>query len=185
MTPIDTERLRFRPLRADDLDDLYALYRDPEIRRYFPDGTRTLEQTREELDHFVQGIAGHPALGLWATVHKASGRFIGRCGLLPWMIDGQQEVELAFLIAKPYWGQGLGSEAARAIAEHAFGTLHLRRLVCLIMPGNDASFGVARRIGMQFEKRIVDTHGPALVYAMLSPDAPPPRPRTPPPRAAG
>jgi [ribosomal protein S5]-alanine N-acetyltransferase len=49
---------------------LFALYRDPEIRRYFPDGTCTYEQTRDELDHFVRGIPDHPQLGLWDASQK-------------------------------------------------------------------------------------------------------------------
>jgi RimJ/RimL family protein N-acetyltransferase len=169
MNVLDTDRLLLRHLRPDDLDALYALYRDPEMRRWYPDGTRTLAQTREELHYFIRGIPDHPTLGLWATIHKPSGSFIGRCGLLPWTIDGAPEVELAFMIAKPYWRQGFASEAARAIAAHAFGRLGLARLICLPTPGNEASCGVARKTGMQLEKQIVDEHGPALVYAMSRP----------------
>lgn len=49
MMVLETDRLILRRLLPSDLDDLYALYRDPEIRRYFPDGTRTYDETREEL----------------------------------------------------------------------------------------------------------------------------------------
>jgi RimJ/RimL family protein N-acetyltransferase len=42
---LETERLVLRRLRPADLEPLHALYRDPEIRRYYPDGTRTLEET--------------------------------------------------------------------------------------------------------------------------------------------
>ena len=166
---VESERLGFRHLLPEDLDALYALYRDPEIRRYFPDGTRTYEQTRDELDYFVRGVPAHPELGLWATIHKPTGAFIGRCGLLPWTIGQKEEVEVAFLLAKPYWGQGLGTEAAGAIAGHAFERLRLERLICLITPGNEASVGVAGRIGMRFEEEIVDEFGPALVYALSRP----------------
>ena len=55
---------------------------------------------------------------LWAAIDKASGQFIGRCGLLPWTIDQQEEVEVAFALAKAYWGQGLASEAAQAIVRY-------------------------------------------------------------------
>jgi RimJ/RimL family protein N-acetyltransferase len=57
-------------------------YRDPEIRRYFPEGTLTLEETRDELAWFLNGHPDYPELGLWATIHKPTGQFIGRCGLL-------------------------------------------------------------------------------------------------------
>jgi ribosomal-protein-alanine N-acetyltransferase len=55
MKILETRRLMLRTLQPRDLDDLFALYRDPEIRRYFPDGTLSYEQTREELDWFLEG----------------------------------------------------------------------------------------------------------------------------------
>ena len=165
MTILETERLVLRRLLPTDLDDLFALYRDAEIRRYFPDGTRTREQTKEELEWFLAGHPEHRELGLWATVDRESGRFIGRCGLLPWTIDGQAEVEVAYLLAREFWGRGLATEAARAIRDHAFGRLGLSRLICLIDRENAASIAVARRIGMAFEREIVDEFGPALLYS--------------------
>ena len=36
---LETERLWFRRLVIADFEPLYALYRDPEVRHYFPDGT--------------------------------------------------------------------------------------------------------------------------------------------------
>jgi RimJ/RimL family protein N-acetyltransferase len=106
MQILETDRLVLRHLERDDLEWLYALYRDPEIRRYFPEGVLTRDETREELEWFVDGHPEHPELGLWATIHKPSGRFIGRCGLLPWTIDDRQEVEVAYLLAREFWRQG-------------------------------------------------------------------------------
>lgn len=162
---LETDRLVLRHLEPGDLDSLFALYRDPEIRRHFPEGTLTLEETREELEWFADGHPDHPELGLWATIHKPDGAFIGRCGLLPWTIEARSEVEIAYLLARPYWGQGLATEAARAIAAHAFGRLGLTRLVCLIDPANVASIRVAERIGMRLERHMHDETGPFLLYS--------------------
>jgi RimJ/RimL family protein N-acetyltransferase len=165
MQILETDRLILRHLERDDLEGLYALYRDPEIRRYFPEGTLSRDETREELEWFLDGHPEHPELGLWATIHKESGEFIGRCGLLPWTIDERPEVEVAYLLAREFWGQGLATEAARAIVGHAFERLEVTRLVCLIDPANLASIRVAERIGMTFEKRLADESGPFLLYS--------------------
>ena len=130
MQILETERLILRHLEPDDLDELYALYSDPVVRRYFPDspdGTLTYAETKEELEWFLNGHPNHPELGLWATIYKPTGQFIGRCGLLPWTIDGQYDVEVAYMIAPAFWRQGLGSEAAQAILEYGFGPLNLSR----------------------------------------------------------
>ena len=165
MLILETERLSLRRLVLGDLDELFELYSDPEMRRYFPEGTLTYEETRVELEWFLNGHPEHPELGLWATIHRPTGRFIGRCGLLPWTIEGRDEVEIAYMIAKPFWRQGLGAEAARGILEYARAELGLSRLVCLIDPGNEASIGVARSIGMAPEAEIADEEGAFLLYS--------------------
>jgi RimJ/RimL family protein N-acetyltransferase len=166
---LETPRVVLRHLVLSDLADLYSLYKDPGIRRYFPEGTLTLEETKEELDWFLGGHPKHPELGLWATVLKENGTFIGRCGLLPWTIEEQYEVEVAYMLGKPWWGQGLATEAAGGIARHAFDNLKLTRLIALIDENNERSIKVAERIGMAFEKQVDDGKGPAMMYSMCAP----------------
>ena len=165
-TILETNRLLFRHFVMSDLDELSAFYRDPEVVKYIPDAPRTYEETKEELEWFMNGHPKFPELGLWATIYKKTGQFVGRCGLLPWTIDGQEEVEVAFAFSRPYWGQGLGTEAARGIAHYGFSQLHLSRLICLIDHDNQGSIKVATKLGMTFEREARDDYGPFLIYAM-------------------
>jgi len=167
-TILETERLLLRRLILADLDALFALYCDPEVRRYFPEGTLTYEETKEELEWFLNGHPKHPELGLWATIYKPTGSFIGRCGLLPWTIEGQSEVEVAYLLDKAYWGQGLATEAARAIIDYGFEQLHLTRIICLMDPAHQASRNVAEKVGLMLEVELpgIDGDGiPTLLYS--------------------
>ena len=172
MKILETARLILRHFLPDDLDSLYALYSVPEVIRYIPDAPRSYDEAKEELDWHMNGHPRHPELGLWATIHKETGKFIGRCGLLPWTHDGQDEVEVAYLIAREYWGQGLGTEAARAVLKYGFEQLKLTRLVCLIDEENTASKQVAEKIGMRFEKHSQDEFGPFQLYSIQKPAAP-------------
>jgi RimJ/RimL family protein N-acetyltransferase len=136
------------------------------VTKYIPDAPRTFEETREELEWFMNGHPKFPELGLWATIHKETGMFIGRCGLLPWTIDSQNEVEVAFSLSKNYWGQGFATEAARDIVRYGFENLKLSRLICLIDQENQASIKVATKIGMTFEKKGKDEVESFLLYSM-------------------
>ena len=169
MVILNTERLVLRHLERDDLDPLFALYCDHEMRQYYPDGIRNREETREELEWFLHGHPRRPELGLCATVEQRTGEFLGRCGLLPWHTQGADEVELAFMIKKERWREGFATEAAQGIIKHAQEVLALRRLVCLVMPGNTASAGVAAKIGMVFEREYTDELGPCHLYAVAPP----------------
>ena len=166
---LKTPRLLLRHLALSDLDGLFMLYSDPEIRQYFPEGVLNFEDTKEELEWHMNGHPRHPELGLWAVIHKETGKFIGRCGLLPWEIDGKLEIEIAYLLDKKFWHQGLATEAANGIMKYAFRKLHLSRLICLIDPDNIPSRRVAERIGMTLERKVDGIDGdnfPTLIYAI-------------------
>ena len=90
--------------------------------------------------------------------------------MLPWKIEGQYDVDVAYTIAEEYWGQGLGTEAAQAILDYGFEKLNLSRLICLIDKENLASIKVAEKIGMTFEKEGKDEIGPFLLYSRNKPD---------------
>ncbi len=166
MKILETDRLILRHQAPEDLDDLFALYCDHDVSRYISDAPRNYEEARKELEWHMNGHPEQPELGLWATIHKETNRFIGRCGLLPWSIDGKKEIEVAYLIKKAYWGQGLGTEAAQAVLDYGFERLNLSRLICLIDEENLASIRVAEKIGMTFEKEGRDEIGPFLLYSI-------------------
>ena len=169
---LETERLLLRHQRIEDLDELWALYCDPEITKYIPDAPRSREEAKEELEWHMNGHPRNPNLGLWATIHKETGKFIGRCGLLPWTIECRPEVEVAYTFAREYWGQGLGKEVAQAILHYGFEELKLTRMICVIDPENFASQKIAQRIGMTMEKRLEGIDGdnlPTLIYSLARP----------------
>ena len=83
---LETKRLILRRQVIKDLDALWALYCDPEITKHIPDAPKTFKEARQELEWHMNGHPRNPELGLWATIHKETGQFIGRCGLLPWTI---------------------------------------------------------------------------------------------------
>jgi [ribosomal protein S5]-alanine N-acetyltransferase len=144
----ETERLVLRTLTHDDLDAYAALNADPAVARYLGSGrTRTRDETLAEIDFVLRSYADH-GYGLWATIRRDDGAWLGRCGLLNWRLDGRDEVEVAYAIAQEHWGHGYATEAAQAVRAWAFSFLDVARLVSLIVPENDASKKVARKNGM-------------------------------------
>ena len=152
MAVLETQRLILRPLTLEDVDALAALYADPDVMRFF-EGTRSWETTRQRVEEIIEQYA-RTGVDFLATIYKENGAFIGRCGLLWQVIDGVQEVEVAYMLAKSYWGQGLGTEAAQALKEHGFRDFGFRRLISIIDPGNIASIRVAEKNGMHYERDI-------------------------------
>jgi ribosomal-protein-alanine N-acetyltransferase len=161
---LETPRLLFRPLAFDDADELLALYSDPEVMRFF-EGTRSRRQVLDEIEE-CRRCYERLGFHFWATIRKADQRFIGRCGLLLQTIEGREEVEVAYMLARSCWNQGLGTEAARAIRDHGFATLDCPRLISLIAPGNEASKRVAAKNGMRYVKHVTLNGYVDLLYAV-------------------
>jgi len=166
MSVLETERLCFRPFTVDDLDNLYNLYNSPDVRKYFSEGTPNREETRKELTWIIEECSPKYGFGLWSTIHKTTGRFIGRCGLCPIDVEGHTEIEVVYMFSKEHWGQGLATEAAGAILRYGSEEKGLKRLICVINPENRASSKVAEKIGMKLEVDGCINGEPTLLYSI-------------------
>jgi len=163
---LETKRLTLRRLNMDDLDGLVALYHSPDVRKFYSEGIPSYEETKQELEWMINTCYVKYGFGMWATIEKATGKFIGRCGLTPMNIEGYEEIEVGYMLAKEYWGHGLATEAAQAILQYGFEQVGLSRLICVINPGNEASSKVAMKIGMKLEID-GDVNGePTLLYSI-------------------
>ncbi|HEY3506242.1 MAG TPA: GNAT family N-acetyltransferase [Actinocatenispora sp.] len=148
--PADTKRLSFAEMTADDLDDMAALLGDAAVMRYYP----RLKTRAEALDwiSWNQDLYQREGFGLWAIRLRATGEFVGDCGLTPQDVEGTVEVELGYHVRNDLQGLGYATEAATACRDHARHVLGLSRLVAIIDPDNKPSQRVAEKIGLRFER---------------------------------
>lgn len=148
MARIETERLLLRMFRPGDLDELAALFRDPDVVRYVGDGKPV---SREEAERALQSIIKHwqtHGFGRWAVVDKQTEKFIGFGGLRS--LFGTPEVVYHF--AQAQWGKGFATELARAALRFGFEDRGFDRIVAITKPPNAASIHVMEKLGMHFEK---------------------------------
>jgi ribosomal-protein-alanine N-acetyltransferase len=153
MVICETDRLVLRRFTPADLDPVAAMMADPEVTQFFPGGPRTREQTLARLDDFLREYE-RVGFSKWAVVLRSSGELIGRCGPAIQSVDGVDEVELGYDLAKHHWGRGLATEAATAAVEHCFAVLGMARVISIIDPNNVPSLRVAQRLGMAYEHDI-------------------------------
>ncbi|SFJ13692.1 GNAT family N-acetyltransferase [Thermoflavimicrobium dichotomicum] len=159
-----TSRLQARKLTLLDVDHLLKIFTDPIAMAYYP-STKTREETIEWIKRNLQ-MYQNEGMGLWAIELKQSQTFIGQCGLVIQEVEGQKEIEIGYLFIRDFWGNGYATEAAHACKEYGFHVLQQQRFISLIDPRNEASKGVAKRIGMNKEKEIVKWGKNIEVYAV-------------------
>jgi len=145
---IETDRLRLRIPRLSDLNNLAALFADPDVMRFVGNGQPATD--RKEAEKAMAGIIAHwnhHGFGRWAVEEKASREFVGYGGLRS--LFGMPEVVYHF--AKAHWGKGFATELARASLSFGFNQHRFARIVAIAKPGNAASIHVMEKLGMRFE----------------------------------
>lgn len=166
---LTTPRLTLRPMSADDVDALLALFGDPRFMAAFDapvfDRSRMQAWVGSNLEH--QDRFGY---GLFTIVERDNGDVIGDCGIETIEIDGRAESELGYDLRRDRWGRGLATEAAGAVARYAFADHGLTRLISLVRDGNRRSARVAEKIGMEADGRMRRGDVEYMVYAVESPE---------------
>ncbi len=144
-----SERLKFRELTMEDVDNLQLIFADPIAMKYYK-ATKSIEETKNWIQWNLDSYAsdGH---GLWAVHLKETGEFIGQCGLIPNNPRGYREDDVGYLFVRKFWGQGYATEAAIRVKEYAFSDLGKSTVVVYMAPDNLPSRKVAERIGAQLE----------------------------------
>ena len=150
---LETKRLYVREYTLEDLPASHTILSDKETMYAWGHGF-SIDESKEWLEKQLKSYKEN-GFGIWAIIDKASGTIIGNAGLDRASINltnqksivKQEVVEIGYIVAKRFWGQGLGTEAARAVQEYAFKVLGLERVYCLIKEDNFASMRVARKLG--------------------------------------
>jgi RimJ/RimL family protein N-acetyltransferase len=145
MDGLTTDRLRLRPLRDADADPLFEVYSHPLVEAWI--GPHPRAKVVEEMA-YQRGVQAEHGWSVWAVERREDGRFLGDCGLQPLEHRGP-EVELGYDLHPDVWGQGLATEAARAVVDAALRPLALERVVAVVKPANAASRRVLDRAGLR------------------------------------
>jgi RimJ/RimL family protein N-acetyltransferase len=153
-------RLRFRPVTAQDADNLLLIFGDPVAMEFWP-ATKTREEIVKSIQWIQQGYREH-GHGLWAVELKETGEFVGRVGL----IHQKEGIEVAYSLVPRHWHRGYATEAARACRDWAFEHLECDRVISLVHTRNLPSCRVAERNGMRIVAEITHWNLPHHVYAI-------------------
>lgn len=140
MTTLKTARLMLRPLSEADADRIALLGGVWEVASMT--GRIPYPYSRVGALQWMSGLAeGEVVFGI-----EYQGQLIGICGYSP---SSKGAVEIGYWLGKSWWGQGLATEAARALMDHAFQQPGVRRITCGHFVDNPASRRVIEKLGFR------------------------------------
>jgi [ribosomal protein S5]-alanine N-acetyltransferase len=140
----ETRRVTLTPATVDDVDALWALWRDADVRRYlFDDVPVTRERALE---------AFTAATVLWLVRRGGADAIIGMAGLMPTLAAAYDEtlrgtIEIVAAFEPRAWGHGYAAEALAPVIDYAFTGLGHARLIATADVPNVASQRLIERLG--------------------------------------
>lgn len=143
---METERILLRPWRDDDAEALFKYASDPEVgaRAGWPPH-KSIEESLE----IIRTVFNNPTN--WAIVLKATGEAIGAIGYMPSFQSNlparEGEPLIGYWVGRPYWNQGICTEALELMLDHIRNTTDIPSLISSHYFDNPASGRVMEKCG--------------------------------------
>lgn len=155
---ITTERLILRPWKETDLEDFYeyaSVDGVGQMAGWTPH--KDIEESRTILGRFINGKK--------TFAIEYSGKVIGSLGIEMYNENNFPELSLlqgrsiGYVLAKPYWGQGIMPEAVKAVIDYLFCTVALDFILISHFAWNRQSARVIEKCGLKYIKTTIhETH---------------------------
>lgn len=141
-------RLRLRALVEADRADLFAIFSDPEVMRYWSGPPWTSPQQADRLyEADAAGLRDGDALRFGIEL---GGHVVG-CVSVFRISESSRRAELGYLLHRAVWGLGIATEACTLALDHAFGAMNLHRMEADTDPRNHASVRLLTGLGFRQE----------------------------------
>lgn len=145
---LTTDHLTLRPLQPDDADDVFVFRSDAEVQKYNGATMTDVSEFDGMLGFSRDQFARQEGL-LWAMEDRTTGTVIGLVGL---SYDAYHaRASLGYDVARHVWGQGLATEALRAVVRFGFEEMGLNRIDAETIVDNAPSVRVLEKLGFRRE----------------------------------
>jgi RimJ/RimL family protein N-acetyltransferase len=141
-----TDRLNLRPVTVNDADELAAIFADQRLYAFTGGEPSALEALRSTFARLEAARTASATAQLnWVVRHRVDDQAIGMLQAI--FTDGGQAAEIAWAIGVAWQGQGLATEATRAVVAW-LDAQDVRTITAWIRPDHHASAAVALRAGL-------------------------------------
>ena len=146
---LETERMILDTWQSADWAAFRPIATDVEVMRYITGGVPWSDERIQSFVDRQMELYRTRGFCRWKLMRKPDRNPIGFCGVGFWG-DGL-EPEIGWWLARPYWGRGLATEAARLALRDAFERVRLDRIISVAMPESRASTRIMGKLGLAFE----------------------------------
>ena len=151
---IKTERLLLRQFIASDLENVYKGLSDPEIIKYYGVNYKTLEDTKAQMQFFVD--LEKEGTGIWWAVCSLDNKTFYGAGGLNSLNKVHKKAEIGFWLLTEFWGQDIMTEVMPIICNYGFDNLELHRIEGLVETDNLTCKKAMKKLDFKLEGTMKD-----------------------------
>jgi len=148
---IETDRLLLRRAAMEDAEAMHRNWTgDSEVTKYLTWPTHaSVDVTKGFIQYLLNSYEDVQIYG-WVIELKSAAEPIGMISVVSFN-EEVGSVHVGYCLSRKFWGQGIMTEALKAVIDFAFNTLGAQRVEARHDTNNPASGAVMRKCGMVYE----------------------------------
>lgn len=143
-------RVSLRRLEDRDAADLFAIFSDPVVMRYWSWTPWTDQAAAVGMIESTRRQFADRTLYQWGVTLRDKDSVIGTCTLADVNVQNRR-AEIGFILRRDCWGRGIMTDATRTLLGFAFDQLNLHRIEADVDPRNEPSIRLLERLGFKRE----------------------------------
>jgi len=149
---LEANDIYLRPVLPEDLNGSYVRWINDVANDQFTEHAQ-FPHSLDELNNFAQNKWQDRSCIWLAIINKKTKEHIGNLELsnIDWI---HRKCEFKIIIDKDNHSKGYGTQAAKLILRHAFGTLNLHRVYLSVSEDNKKAIGLYEKLGFTQEGKI-------------------------------
>ncbi len=171
---LNSDRLSFIEIKQEHLTDLFKLFGDNNVTKYYNLKTFETEQDGQKFIDWYQKRFIEKLAIRWGIALKGSNNIIGTIGFNNFTQN--HRANIGYDLQTEYWNSGYVTEALKTIVDFGFKQLEINRIEAEVMIGNLASERVLDKLGFTKEGILRqwlywnEKHYDMIMYSLLKID---------------
>jgi len=171
---LNSDRLSFIEIKQEHLADLFKLFGDNNVTKYYNLKTFETEQDGQKFIDWYQKRFTEKLAIRWGIALKGNSNIIGTIGFNNFTQN--HRANIGYDLQTEYWNNGYATEALKTIVGFGFKQLKINRIEAEVMIGNFASEKILKKLGFTNEGILRqwlywnDNHYDMIMFSLLKTD---------------
>lgn len=141
---LESERLIYREINSEDVEEIFKIYSDPEVAKYdWFTPINTKDDALSIINCYKKEFENEEEI-TWGVARKNDNKIIGYCNLGSFNDDSIRS-EIGYGFNREEWNKGYATETIKALVKFGFEVMNFNRIEATVTLGNDASIKALKK----------------------------------------